>query len=139
MTSWTPDELTRMGDAEVLQIASQRPDGTLRRFITIWVVRSDDDLYVRSAYGYANTWFQRCLTAGQGRVRAGGLERDVTFEVPDPAVDAGVDAAYHAKYDRHGPRIVGTVVVHADDGPHGTGAGSPPRPIVDDTTRSTRR
>ncbi len=79
MTTWTPDELTRIGDAEVLQIASQRPDGTLRRFITIWAVRSGDDLYVRSAYGYANTWFQRCLTAGQGRVRAGGLERDVTY------------------------------------------------------------
>ncbi|HSS37075.1 MAG TPA: DUF2255 family protein [Patescibacteria group bacterium] len=38
------------------------------------------------------------------------MERDVTYEVPDPAVDAGVDAAYHAKYDRHGPRVVGTVV-----------------------------
>jgi hypothetical protein len=38
------------------------------------------------------------------------VERDVAFERPDPSVDAGIDAAYHGKYDRHGPRIVGTVV-----------------------------
>lgn len=40
-------------------------------------------------------------------VRAGGLERDVTFAVADPGVHAAIDAAYHAKY---GPGIVGSVV-----------------------------
>jgi hypothetical protein len=35
MTNWTSDELARMGDADELQIASRRPDGTLRPFITI--------------------------------------------------------------------------------------------------------
>jgi hypothetical protein len=44
-----------------------------------------------------------------GRIRAGGLERDVTFADPAPDVHADIDAAYHAKYDRHGPEIVGTV------------------------------
>ena len=29
---------------------------------------------------------------------------------PDDADHAAIDAAYHAKYDRHGPKIVGTVV-----------------------------
>jgi hypothetical protein len=38
------------------------------------------------------------------------VERDVTFAEPAPRVHAGIDAAYHAKYDRHGPEIVGTVV-----------------------------
>jgi hypothetical protein len=40
----------------------------------------------------------------------GGVERDVTFEEPGPEVHAGVDAAYHAKYDRYGPGPVGSVV-----------------------------
>jgi hypothetical protein len=42
-------------------------------------------------------------------VRAGGVERDVTFESADSAVQGGIDAAYHAKYDRYGPQIVGSV------------------------------
>lgn len=110
MSTWPPDELARVGDAEELQISSYRPDGSLRPFTTIWAVRVGDDLYVRSAYGPDNGWFRRARTAGAGRVRAGGVEKDVTFEPADPGVHADVDAAYHAKYDAHGPAIVGTVV-----------------------------
>lgn len=110
MTAWTADELARIGRATELDIASRRPDGTLRPFITIWVVRVGDDVYVRSAYGYANPWFQRALASGEGRIRAGGVEREVAFEVPGGSMDADVSAAYHAKYDRYGPTIVGTVV-----------------------------
>jgi len=107
--SWTPDELDTIGTADELRLASRRADGSLRAFVTIWVVRAKDDVYVRSAYGYENPWFQRALAAGQGRIQAGGVERDVTFE-PHPDADAAVDAAYHAKYDRYGRAMVGTVV-----------------------------
>jgi hypothetical protein len=34
----------------------------------------------------------------------------VTFTEPGAGVHAAIDAAYHAKYDRYGPEIVGTVV-----------------------------
>ena len=61
-------------------------------------------------YSRSNPWFQRALAAGEGRIRAGGVERDVTFEEPGSAVDEELDAAIHAKYDRRGVRIVGTVV-----------------------------
>jgi hypothetical protein len=110
MTAWTKSELSRIGRADELQIASRRPDGTLRPFITIWVVRHGDDVFVRSAYGHDNPWFQRALASGQGRIRAGGVERDVVFEQPGPSVNKDLTAAYHAKYDRYGPKIVGTVV-----------------------------
>ena len=110
MTGWTADELARIGRATELGIASRRADGSLRPFITIWAVRAGDDLYVRSAYGYENPWFQRALKAGAGRIRAGGVERDVTFDTPGPAIAGCVSDAYHAKYDRYGPAIVGTVV-----------------------------
>jgi len=110
MTAWTSDELARIGDAEELGVSSRRPDGSLRPFVTIWVVRSGDDLYVRSAHGYSNPWFQRAMASAEGRVRAGGVERDVAFEQVAQSVNADVDAAYHAKYDRYGPSIVGTVV-----------------------------
>ncbi|MFC4554247.1 DUF2255 family protein [Georgenia faecalis] len=110
MADWTPEELTRIGDAEELEISSRRPDGTLRPYVTIWVVRVDDDLYVRSAYGATNPWYRRARESGSGSVRAGGLEREVTFGDADPGRSQDIDAAYHAKYDRHGPAIVGTVV-----------------------------
>jgi hypothetical protein len=110
MTAWSADELTRIGEADELDLASRRPDGSLRRFVTIWGVRLGDDLYVRSAYGHDNPWFQRALTSREGRIRASGLERDVAFEQPGPELTEALDAAYHAKYDRYGPRMVGTVV-----------------------------
>ena len=110
MSGWTKDELDRLGRADELRLASRRDDGTSGRFVTIWAVRTGDDLYVRSAYGPENGWFVRAKVAGAGRVQAGGVERDVAFEVPTPDVAGDVTAAYHAKYDRYGAHMVGTVV-----------------------------
>jgi hypothetical protein len=110
MTSWSKNDLDRVGGAEELQLASRRPDGTLRPYVTMWVVRAGDALYVRSAHGPDNPWYRRATAAGDGRIRAGGLERDVTFADAAPDVHDRIDEAYHAKYDRYGPAIVGSVV-----------------------------
>jgi len=110
MPGWSPDELERIGGTEELQLASRRADGTLRPYVTMWVVRVGDDLYVRSAYGPDNPWYRRAIASRAGRIRAGGVERDVTFGQADPGAHADIDAAYHAKYDSYGPRIVGSVV-----------------------------
>lgn len=110
-TDWTTDDLRRIGGSTELQVASYRPDGTLRPYVTIWTVTTGDGIYVRSARGADNPWFRRALAGGLGRIRAGGVERDVEFAhlaADDPA-QADVDAAYHAKYDRFGPAIVGAV------------------------------
>src|SRR5918912_3870789 len=58
MSTWTNDELNRIGAAEELQIAPLRGDGTLRNPVTIWVVRLGDDLYVRSYKGRDSAWFR---------------------------------------------------------------------------------
>jgi hypothetical protein len=110
MTTWTSEELTSIGDAEELAIASCRPDGSLRPFVTIWVARAGEGLYVRSVKGRSGSWFEHAVAAGEGRIRAGGIERDVAFEETGVEVHAAVTAAYHEKYDRYGPSIVGTVV-----------------------------
>jgi hypothetical protein len=111
-SSWTDEELREVGGATELQVASRRPDGTLRPYVTIWGVRSGPEIYIRSAYGPQNGWFRRAVEAGAGRVRAGGTERDVSFERLDAGspVQGDIDAAYHAKYDSYGPKIVGSVV-----------------------------
>jgi hypothetical protein len=110
MAAWTDDDLTAVGTAEELELASHRPDGSLRPYVMMWVVRAGDELYVRSAHGRGNGWYRRATASGTGRIRAGGVERNVAFADADPGVHASIDAAYHAKYDRYGPRIVGSVV-----------------------------
>jgi hypothetical protein len=110
VSAWTPDELDRLGRATEIELASSRDDDSLRPFVTIWAVRSGADIFVRSAHGYENPWFQRALRSGSGRVRGGGVERDVRFVVPEPEVAGAVTEAYHDKYDRYGARMVGTVI-----------------------------
>ncbi|WP_250004180.1 DUF2255 family protein [Actinoplanes sp. M2I2] len=108
--AWNSDELARIGGADELEIASRRDDGTLRPYVTIWVVRAGDQLYVRSAYGTENGWFRRARAAGAGRIRAGGVERDVTFADASAADPGPIDRVYHEKYDHYGPKYVDPVV-----------------------------
>jgi hypothetical protein len=110
MTAWTSDELTRIGTADELEFASARGDGTLRKPRTIWVVRVRDDLYVRSMYGRTGGWFPAIQVRHQGHIRAGGVDKDVTFADADPDLNDAIDAAYRDKYRRYGERIIGGVV-----------------------------
>lgn len=102
MNIWTSDELNKIGKAEELQIASLRRDSTLRKPVTIWVIRLGDDLYVRSVYGCGSVWFRGVQTRHEGRIRAGSVEKDVTFvEETDTDINNQVDAAYTTKYRRY--------------------------------------
>jgi hypothetical protein len=102
MTTWTRDEIDKIGTAEELQIASLRHDGTLRKPVIIWVVRVGDDLYVRSVNGRGSGWFRGVLTRHEGWIRAGGVDKDVSFvEETDPVLYNQIEAAYHAKYRRY--------------------------------------
>ncbi|WP_430646846.1 DUF2255 family protein [Agromyces sp. GXS1127] len=114
MTGWTADQLDRVGEAEQLEVASERPDGSLNPFRTVWVVRVDDELFIRSAYGPNNGWYRRARSTGTGRIKAGGVIRDVTFaDVPaeDLELHAALDAEYTRKYGpNHAPHVMATVL-----------------------------
>ncbi len=107
MTTWTSEELDRIGAADELEIATLRRDGTLRRSRTIWVVRVGDDLYVRSVRGRGSDWFRGVLTRHEGRIQAGGVEKDAMYlEEIDPAVHGQIDAAYRQKYSHYPKQYV---------------------------------
>ena len=111
MNAWTRDELEKIGTAEELQIASLRRDGTLRKPVTIWVVRLGDDLYVRSYRGRGGSWFRGTQDRHEGRIRAGSIEKEVTFvEESGPGIDDRIDAAYRSKYRSHGARFINPMV-----------------------------
>ena len=110
MSTWTNDELNKIGNAEELQIASLRSDGTLRKPVTIWVVRVGDDLYVRSVYGRSSAWFRGTQLRHEGRIWAGGIEKQVAFvDENDPGINDQVDDEYLAKYRRY-PQYVAPMV-----------------------------
>ncbi|MBT2232542.1 DUF2255 family protein [Nonomuraea sp. NEAU-A123] len=110
MAAWTSDELTKIGNAEELELASLRGDGSLRDPVTMWVVRNGDDLYVRSMHGRDGTWYRGTQTRREGHISAGGVDKDVTFADADPDVHGRLDDAYRGKYRRYGANIVGGVV-----------------------------
>jgi hypothetical protein len=101
MTTWTSDELNKIGTAEELEIAPRQPDGTLQNPVIIWVVRVGDDLYVRSYRGHGGAWFRAAQMSHEGWVQAGDIEKDVTFvEESNPVINDQIDEAYRSKY-RH--------------------------------------
>ena len=108
MADWTNDEVTAIGDTEEVRIASVRSDGTLRKPVIVWLVREGGDLYVRSVNGREASWFRGVQDRHEGRLWAGGLEKDVTLVETDDLNDE-IDAAYWAKYRRY-PSIVPRIV-----------------------------
>jgi hypothetical protein len=99
MKTWTSVELNQIGKAEELDIRSLRRDRTLRDPVTIWVVRVGDDLYIRAFKGRTGPWFRGVLTRHAGSIRAGGVEKDVTFiEESDPGINDQIDRAFRTKY-----------------------------------------
>ena len=88
MSAWTSDELEKVAAADELQLASVRPDGKLRKPVTIWVVRLGDDLYVRSVNGRASHWFRGTEDRHEGQI------------------NDEIEAAYRTKYGHYGASYV---------------------------------
>jgi len=110
MAEWPTEELTRIGRAEEVRIASLRRDGTQRKPVTTWVVPSGDSLYIRSVKGSDGAWFRGVQETHQGHISAIGLDRDVTFVNADHKIDDEVDAAYRTKYRRYAGSILNSVL-----------------------------
>lgn len=110
MAVWTTDELSKIGAAEELQLASRRRDGTIRNPVTIWGVRHGDDLDVRSVNGSTAAWFRGTQVRREARIWAGGVEKDVAVTEADDTIDDELDAAYRAKYHRYATSIINHIV-----------------------------
>jgi len=110
MTQWTNDQLDKFERAEEVQIASVRRDGVLSKPVTIWAVRHGNDVFVRSVRGRSAHWFRGTQDRHEGRIRAGGVQLDVTFVDADHNLDDEVDTAYRAKYRRYAGSILNSVL-----------------------------
>ena len=108
-TRWTSEELNRIDAAEELRIASLRRDGILRNPVTIWFVRCGDDLYVRSVNGPTAAWFRGTRVRHEGRIWAGGVEKDVVFVDADHEIDDQIDPQYRTKYGHYAAHIIDAI------------------------------
>ncbi len=86
MTAWTNDELENIGAADELQLASRRADGTLRKPVTIWVVRRSEDLHVRAFKGRTSPRCRVTQARREGPIQAGDMQKDVAFVDPDQSI-----------------------------------------------------
>jgi hypothetical protein len=109
MTTWTGEELARIGAADELELAVLRRDGTLRKPVTTWVVRHGDDLYVRSVNGRTSSWFRGAEDRHEAHIDANGVDKDILLVEADDINDE-IDAAYRTKYHRYAASIIDSIV-----------------------------
>jgi hypothetical protein len=100
LTAWTDEELAAIAGANELTIAPFRNDGTVQSPRIVWVVRRGDDVYIRSVNGHEGAWFRGVQAHHAGRISAGGLEIDVSFEDADHDLDDAINEEYLRKYGR---------------------------------------
>lgn len=105
-STWTSQELDSIEHAEELQIASLRHSGELGSRRTIWVVRVGDGIYVRSVNGPGSDWYRGTRARQEGRIHAGGVDKDVTIIDTDDEINDAVDAAYRTKYGHYAAYII---------------------------------
>ena len=99
MSTWQPDELRRIAQADDLHISPLRDDGKTYGTPTwIWSVAVDDGLYVRAYNGQNSRWYQASLRQKSGRIVAAGMTKEVTFTPVEGPIQARIDDAYRAKY-----------------------------------------
>jgi hypothetical protein len=111
--SWSPEQLQRLGASDELEIAVRRADGTLGRWVPIWVVCVGAHVFVRTWHRRPNGWFGDVLRSQRARIRVADVCADVTVTdvgEDSPDLRAGVDDAYRSKYSPYGHATVERMV-----------------------------
>jgi len=102
MSHWTADQTAAIAAPQEVRVVTRRPDGTLRRPTTIWIVRVGERVFIRSTNGRGAGWFGAATATRNGQIVAGGQTFEVAFsEVTDAEDLAAVDAGYRDKYGHH--------------------------------------
>jgi len=84
MNTWPEDELRSLAETDDLHIAPFRDDGRTYGTPTwIWSVVVNDTLCVRAYNGRKSRWHQAAMRQKAGRITAGGLTKEVSFEPVD--------------------------------------------------------
>src|SRR5260370_8665075 len=81
MTTWSKDELHKIGETDDLRISPFREDGRTYGTPTwIWSVVVDDALYVRGYNGQKSRWYQPAVQRKAGRFPPPAMTKAATFD-----------------------------------------------------------
>ena len=96
--SFAEDDLSRIHDAEEIDIETQPPDGSAHR-TTIWIVAEGGDVFVRSVRGSRGRWFQEALANPAVAIHVDGRRLPATaIPATDPDSMDRVTRAVIEKY-----------------------------------------
>lgn len=98
MAEWNATQLERIAATREIEVSSLREDCALTKPVTIWCVRVDGQLYIRSVRGKAGDWFKAAEQRHEGRIEADDAAVDVSFEEVPHHLDEEIDEAYKVKY-----------------------------------------
>ncbi|WP_115788770.1 DUF2255 family protein [Arthrobacter silvisoli] len=99
MNALTPEQLENIGTTDDFHISPYRADGITPGTPTwIWSVVVDGNVYVRAYNGTASRWHRSAMAQRAGRVRAGGLDIEVSFTAVEGGINDRIDDAYSEKY-----------------------------------------
>jgi hypothetical protein len=96
MANFDPDTLRELRDAREIAIRTAKHPNSA---VVIWVVETDDGVFVRSVQGARGRWYRDLANGGPATLEFAGRRVAVqAFPVTDPAVIAQVSREYLRKY-----------------------------------------
>ena len=104
MAKKTEDLLWKLAESDEVEIETRRdPKSPLHRTI-IWIVPTEDGVYVRSYKGKKGRWYQEAIANPLVTIRVGRRKVTARAELEhNPLVIRAVNAAYRKKYGERWP------------------------------------
>ena len=104
MAKKTEDLLWKLAESDEVDIETRRDAKSPLHRVTIWIVPTEDGVYVRSYKGKKGRWYQEALANPQVTVGVGRRKATARAEPEhNPRVTRAVNAAYRKKYGERWP------------------------------------
>jgi hypothetical protein len=100
----TEDLLWKIAESDEVEIETRRDARSPLHRVTIWIVPTEDGVYVRSYKGKKGRWYQEALANPLVTIRLGRRKVTVRAESEhNPLLVRAVNAAYRKKYGERWP------------------------------------
>lgn len=115
MSKWTEEQLSAFNQASAIQNRPYNDEGKTFQDNPIWVVVSNDKVYLRAGKGKESKWYQSGIKNGSEVAVGDNVYKINYVPVDDEAEIQAVTAAYNKKYHGQYPidMMVSDKVAHA--------------------------